>query len=161
MKLHSLVGTLAALLAALLLVSCAGDPPADETEPATDTETVVESESETETETETETEPESESESETEPELIDGMRAEFKNAMDAYEKYVDKFAVFMRNYDNGGRGDISLLSDFVKFMSGIETEKTKFAAWQENGLNEAETAYFADVAARTDEILTEFEGIEA
>lgn len=157
MKLHSLVGTLAALLAALLLVSCAGDPPADEPESATDTETVVESESESETETETETEPESE----TEPELIDGMRAEFKNAMDAYEKYVDKFAVFMRNYDNGGRGDISLLSDFVKFMSGIETEKTKFAAWQENGLNEAETAYFADVAARTDEILTEFEGIEA
>ena len=157
MKLHSLVGTLAALLAALLLVSCAGDPPADEPESATDTETIVESESESETETETETEPESE----TEPELIDGMRAEFKNAMDAYEKYVDKFAVFMRNYDNGGRGDISLLSDFVKFMSGIETEKTKFAAWQENGLNEAETAYFADVAARTDEILTEFEGIEA
>ena len=157
MKLHSLVGTLAALLAALLLVSCAGDPPADEPESATDTETVVESESESETETETETEPESE----TEPELIDGMRAEFKNAMDAYEKYVDKFAVFMRNYDNGGRGDISLLSDFVKFMSGIETEKSKFAAWQEAGLNEAETAYFADVAARTDEILTEFEGIEA
>ena len=157
MKLHSLVGTLAALLAALLLVSCAGDPPADEPESATDTETIVESESESETETETETEPESE----TEPELIDGMRAEFKNAMDAYEKYVDKFAVFMRNYDNGGRGDISLLSDFVKFMSGIETEKTKFAAWQENGLNEAEAAYFADVAARTDEILTEFEGIEA
>ena len=155
MKLHSLVGTLAALLAALLLVSCAGDPPADEPEPATDTETFVESESESESESETETE------TETEPELIDGMRAEFKNAMDAYEKYVDKFAVFMRNYDNGGRGDISLLSDFVKFMSGIETEKTKFAAWQENGLNEAETAYFADVAARTDEILTEFEGIEA
>ena len=157
MKLHSLVGTLAALLAALLLVSCAGDPPADEPESATDTETVVESESESETETETETEPESE----TEPELIDGMRAEFKNAMDAYEKYVDKFAVFMRNYDNGGRGDISLLSDFVKFMSGIETEKTKFAAWQENGLNEAEATCFADVAARTGEILAEFEGIEA
>ena len=76
-------------------------------------------------ETEQESEPSSATEQQTESaekpsdsaELIDGMRPEFKQAMDSYEEFMNEYCEFMKKYDESDGTDVGLLADYTSYMS--------------------------------------------
>ena len=76
-------------------------------------------------ETEQESEPSSATEQQTESaekssdsaELIDGMRPEFKQAMDSYEEFMNEYCEFMKKYAESDGTDVGLLADYTSYMS--------------------------------------------
>lgn len=90
-------------------------------------------------------------------ELVDGMRKEFKEAMDSYEAVVDEYIAFMKKY-NANPNDPALLVDYTKYMSKYTDACEKFKKWESGDMNDAETAYYIDVQARVSKKLLEAAG---
>lgn len=82
------------------------------------------------------------------PELIDGMRPEFKEAMDTYEAFFDEYIAFMKKYAESDGTDLTLLSDYADYMSKYAETMEAFEAWENKDLNTAETAYYIEVQTR-------------
>lgn len=82
------------------------------------------------------------------PELIDGMRPEFKEAMDTYEAFFDEYIAFMKKYAESDGTDLTLLSDYADYMSKYAETMEAFEAWENKELNTAETAYYIEVQTR-------------
>lgn len=117
-------------------------------EPATtesSTETTVPSESNA-----TETKP-------NDTDLVDGMRKDFKDAMDSYEAFMDEYVAFMKKYSDNP-SDVGLLADYTKYMSKYADMVEKFDKWESEDLNDAELAYYIDVQARVSKKLLEVAG---
>lgn len=87
-------------------------------------------------------------------ELVNGMRKEFKEAMDSYEAVVDEYIAFMKKY-NANPNDPALLVDYTKYMSKYTDACDKFKKWESADMNDAETAYYIDVQARVSKKLLE------
>ena len=113
------------------------------TEPST--ETTVTSESNA-----TETKP-------NDTDLVDGMRKDFKDAMDSYEAFMDEYVSFMKKYSDNP-SDVGLLADYTKYMSKYADMVEKFDKWESEDLNDAELAYYIDVQARVSKKLLEVAG---
>ena len=113
------------------------------------------------TEPSTETTAPSESNStETKPndtDLVDGMRKDFKDAMDSYEAFMDEYVAFMKKYSDNP-SDVGLLADYTKYMSKYADMVEKFDKWESEDLNDAELAYYIDVQARVSKKLLEVAG---
>ena len=113
--------------------------------------------------TEPSTEPTAPSESsstETKPndtELVDGMRKDFKDAMDSYEAFMDEYVAFMKKYSDNP-SDVGLLADYTKYMSKYADMVEKFDKWESEDLNDAELAYYIDVQARVSKKLLDVAG---
>lgn len=117
-------------------------------EPATtepSTETTVPSESNA-----TETKP-------NDTDLVDGMRKDFKDAMDSYEAFMDEYVAFMKKYSDNP-SDVGLLADYTKYMSKYADMVEKFDKWESEDLNDAELAYYIDVQARVSKKLLDVAG---
>ena len=117
-------------------------------EPATtepSTETTVPSESNA-----TETKP-------NDTDLVDGMRKDFKDAMDSYEAFMDEYVAFMKKYSDNP-SDVGLLADYTKYMSKYADMVEKFDKWESEDLNDAELTYYIDVQARVSKKLLEVAG---
>ena len=113
----------------------------------------------TEPSTET-TAPSESSSTETKPndtELVDGMRKDFKDAMDSYEAFMDEYVAFMKKYSDNP-SDVGLLADYTKYMSKYADMVEKFDKWESEDLNGAELAYYIDVQARVSKKLLEVAG---
>lgn len=113
----------------------------------------------TEPSTET-TAPSESSSTETKPndtELVDGMRKDFKDAMDSYEAFMDEYVAFMKKYSDNP-SDVGLLADYTKYMSKYADMVEKFDKWESEDLNDAELAYYIDVQARVSKKLLEVAG---
>jgi len=80
--------------------------------------------------------------------LVDGMRPDFKEAMDSYESFMDEYVTFMKKYAKSNGSDISLLSDYASYISKYADVVNKFDKWESDDMNSAETAYYIDVQAR-------------
>lgn len=65
-------------------------------------------------------------------ELVDGMRKEFKEAMDSYEAVVDEYIAFMKKY-NANPNDPALLVDYTKYMSKYTDACEKFKKMGKRG----------------------------
>lgn len=113
------------------------------TEPSTETTTPSESSS-------TETKP-------NDTELVDGMRKDFKDAMDSYEAFMDEYVAFMKKYSDNP-SDVGLLADYTKYMSKYADMVEKFDKWESEDLNDAELAYYIDVQARVSKKLLDVAG---
>lgn len=87
--------------------------------------------------------------------LIDGMRPEFKSAMDSYEKFFDEYIAFMEKYSESDGTDLSLITDYADFMNKYAEYMEELEAWEDEDLNEAETIYFVKVQNRINEKLLE------
>lgn len=87
-------------------------------------------------------------------ELVNGMRKEFKEAMDSYGAVVDEYIAFMKKY-NANPNDPALLVDYTKYMSKYTDACDKFKKWESTDMNDAETAYYIDVQARVSKKLLE------
>ena len=84
----------------------------------------------------------------------DGIRPEFKAAMDSYESFMNEYVDFMKKYMNNP-GDISLLADYADYMSEYSSFVEDFEAWEDDDMNAAETAYYIDVQSRVSKKLLE------
>lgn len=98
----------------------------------------------------------SEEPKETSTKLVNGMRPEFKEAMDSYEKFMTEYCDFMKKYADSNGNDLTLLADYAKYMSEYSKFVSDFEKWDsDESMNTAETAYYIDVQARVSKKLLE------
>lgn len=88
-------------------------------------------------------------------ELVDGMRPEFREAMDAYEAFMDEYCTFMKKYLGSDGTDLTLLADYAKYMSEYAEFVDAFEEWDEDEMNSKEMAYYIDVQVRVSKKLLE------
>lgn len=84
-----------------------------------------------------------------------GLRPDFKNAMDSYEKFMDEYVAFMKKYQNSGGTDLNLLTDYASYMSKYSDMCDDFEKWEDEDMNNAELAYYLAVQARVEKKLFE------
>lgn len=80
-------------------------------------------------------------------ELVNGMRTEFKEAMDSYEAFYDEYCSFMQQY-SANPTDLSLLGKSADMLTRLTEMDEKFEAWESEDLNDAELAYYLEVNSR-------------
>lgn len=86
---------------------------------------------------------------------VDGMRPEFKAAMDSYENFINEYVDFMKKY-MANPSDMSFLMDYADYMSKYSDFVEDFAKWDDDDdMNTAEMAYYIDVQARVSKKLFE------
>ncbi len=83
-----------------------------------------------------------------------GIRAEFKAAMDSYEKFFDEYVAIMKKYKNNP-GDMSILADYSRYMGQYAQMMKDFEKWESEDMNTAEAAYYLDVQNRITKKLLE------
>lgn len=157
---------------ALALSACGKNASKEDAKQSSElTETVQETEDTKEAETRKQTEKESEkkadvskdTKAQTEPaetekvsdNLVDGMRPEFKEAMDTYEEFMNEYCDFMNKYAASDGTDLGLLSDYADYMDKYADVVESFEAWDDGEMNNAEMAYYLDVQTRINKKLLE------
>ncbi len=90
-------------------------------------------------------------------ELIDGMRPEFKEAMDAYEAFYTEYCDFMAEYSENPT-DLKLLAKYSEMLIKVEEMNEAFEAWDEDELNNEELKYYLDVNNRVMKMLLDVAG---
>lgn len=91
-------------------------------------------------------------------ELVDGMRPEFKKAMDSYEVFFDEYIAFMNKYAASDGSDLTLLADYAAYMSKYADMMADFEAWDDADMNTTEAAYYLEVQTRINQKLLEVAG---
>lgn len=86
--------------------------------------------------------------------MVDGMRRDFKEAMDSYEEFFDEYVAFMKKYENSDN-PMSMFSNYTKFMSQYSETMQKLDEWKSKDLNTKEAAYLLDVTNRINKKLLE------
>lgn len=79
--------------------------------------------------------------------LVDGLRPEFKEAMDAYEAFYDEYCELLVEYSENPM-DLTLLDKYTDMLNKASEMDEKFEAWDEDELNDAELKYYLDVNNR-------------
>lgn len=77
----------------------------------------------------------------------DGIRPEFKEAMDSYEAFYDEYCEFMEKYKENP-SDLNLLAEYAEMMEKLEDMNKKFEAWGDDDLSDAELKYYLEVNDR-------------
>lgn len=86
--------------------------------------------------------------------LVDGMRPEFKQAMDDYERFMQEYCNFMEKYAASDGNDLSILADYASYMAKYSDMVNSFEKWDEGTMNDAETSYYLQVQSRVLEMLS-------
>ena len=86
--------------------------------------------------------------------LVDGMRPEFKEAMDSYEAFYSEYCDFMKEYKKNPT-DLTLLAKYGDLMKKAVDVEAAFAAWKEDELNNEELKYYIDVNSKVMQKLVE------
>jgi hypothetical protein len=89
--------------------------------------------------------------------LVDGMRPEFKDAMDSYEAFYDEYCDLMQKYSENP-SDLKLLAEYADMMTKAADMSEKFEDWEDDELNNAELKYYLDVNNRVMQKLLEVAG---
>ncbi len=87
-------------------------------------------------------------------ELVDGMRPEFKEAMDSYEAFYDEYCNIIKKYTENP-ADMKLLADYTDMLTKEAEMAEKFDAWENSDMNSAELKYYLDVNNRITKKLLE------
>jgi len=87
--------------------------------------------------------------------MVDGMRKEFKEAMDSYEEFIDEYIVFMKKYSDSNSMDAELLKDYSIYMSKYTKSVEAFEKWEDDDLNPEEESYYIKVQTRVSKKLLE------
>lgn len=77
----------------------------------------------------------------------DGLRKDFKEAMDSYEAFMNEYCDFMEKYSKNPT-DAGLMADYMSYMSKYDDFTKKFDEWGGEDLNDAELAYYIEVQTR-------------
>lgn len=79
---------------------------------------------------------------------------DFKEVMDSYEAFYDKYCEFMKKY-NANPTDIELISAYGDIMTEMVEMSEKFESWKEGDLNAEELKYYLEVNSRVTQKLAE------
>lgn len=77
-------------------------------------------------------------------ELVDGVRPEFKEAMDSYEAFYDEYCDIIKKY-TANPTDMGLLASYTDMLTRAAEMTQKFETWENNEMNDAELKYYLDV----------------
>lgn len=80
-------------------------------------------------------------------ELVDGMRPEFKDALDSYEDFFDEYVEFMKKYMDS-KDTTGMLMDYMDYMSKYADMMEKLEKLGDEEMNTAEAAYYLEVTTR-------------
>lgn len=83
-----------------------------------------------------------------------GIRKEFKDAMDSYEKCMNEYVEFMKKY-KANPSNTTLLSQYSKYLQSYSDAVEKFNKWNTKDLNNEELKYYMDVQNRVNKKLLE------
>ena len=75
------------------------------------------------------------------------IRANVKEAIDAYERFIDEYIEFMNRFSNSGSSSLTLLADYAKYIEKLSDLEDKMDK-MEDDLNDAETLYYTEVMLR-------------
>ncbi len=89
--------------------------------------------------------------------LIDGMRPEFKEAMDSYEAFYKKYCDVLKKYSKNP-ADLTILSEYTKLLNQTAEMSEKFEEWDEDEMNDAELKYYLEVSGRVSQMMLEAGG---
>lgn len=89
-----------------------------------------------------------------ETDLIDGMRPDFKEAMDSYETFYEEYCDFMEKY-NENPSDLSLIMEYTEMLARSTEMSEKFEEWNTDDLNDAEMKYYMEVNNRVAQMLVD------
>lgn len=89
-----------------------------------------------------------------ETELVNGLRPEFKAAMDAYEDFYGEYCDFMVKYKENP-SDLSLLAEYADLMEQAVEMDEAFQEWEDEDLNSEELKYYLEVNSRVMQMLVE------
>ena len=87
-------------------------------------------------------------------ELTDGIRPEFKEAMDSYEAFYDEYCDFLQKY-NENPSDLQLIAEYTDILERAADMHKKFAEWEEQDLSDEELMYYVEVNGRIAQKLLE------
>lgn len=79
--------------------------------------------------------------------LVDGMRPEFKEALDSYEDFFDEYCEFMKKY-NESPDDLSLILEYTDYLTQYYETMDKMSALDDGEMNDAELKYYLEVTTR-------------
>lgn len=83
-----------------------------------------------------------------------GIRAEFKEAMDSYEKFFDEYVAFMQKYKDDGY-PISMLNDYSEMMTQYTEAMADLEKIDEDDLSTEEALHYSQVMSRISQKLLE------
>lgn len=84
----------------------------------------------------------------------DGIRPEFKEAMDGYEAFFDEYCEFMKKYEDSDNS-VSMLGDYADYMSKYADAMSKMSELDDGELSDEEVIYYTEVTARITKKLSE------
>ncbi len=87
--------------------------------------------------------------------MIDGMRADFKKAMDDYEAFIDEYIEFMKKYSESDGSSLTLLADYLDYMEKYTQAVDSMSKWESDDMNDIERAYYLEVMARCNKKMLE------
>lgn len=83
-----------------------------------------------------------------------GLSKEFKEAMDAYEAFVDEYVAFMKKM-NADPTNMDLLTEYMTYMAKMEEMTEKMNAWEGN-MTPQEEKYYMEVMNRCNKKMMEY-----
>lgn len=89
--------------------------------------------------------------------VADGIRSEFREAMDSYEAFYTEYCVFMKEY-NENPADLTLLTKYADMLAKLEEVNEAFDEWDEEELTNEELKYYLDVNNRVWKMLADVAG---
>ena len=90
-------------------------------------------------------------------ELIDGMRPDFKEAMDAYEAFYKEYCELLKKY-TANPTDFSILGQYANMLTKADEVDKAFKKWDESDLNSEELKYYLDVNNRVLKMMVDVTG---
>ncbi len=87
----------------------------------------------------------------------DGIRSEFKEAMDSYESFYTKYCEIMKQYADNPT-DLTLLSKYSEMLSKAEEMDKAFEDWDEDDLTNEELKYYLEVNNRVMQMMVDIAG---
>ena len=100
-------------------------------------------------------EPKTDPKEDTKKQQSSGLRKEFKDAMDAYEKYMDEYVSFMKKY-KANPSDVTIMTQYAKIMQKYNEMVASFNKWQsDSSMNSEELKYYLDVQNRVNKKLAD------
>ena len=84
----------------------------------------------------------------------EGLRPEFKQAMDSYEAFYDEYCDFMVKYKENPT-DLKLAAEYSDMLVELSEMEEAFDAWKDEDLTNEELAYYLEVTERISQKLLE------
>ena len=82
------------------------------------------------------------------------IRADFKEAMDAYEQFCDEYVAFMKEYKNDAT-NLELVGKYSEMLKALAEMEDNYSSWEQSDLNTKELQYYIDVQARVSKKMLE------